>query len=114
MNVKSYPCSDITKSRHNNPLLPRSIRGLIVGKSSCGKTTLMLNLLQQPGWLDYNNLQVFGPGLMNQSEYQILKKGYEEKLLKEEIDWVLDNTDKIWRINATPELLWKKCQKTIR
>jgi ABC-type lipoprotein export system ATPase subunit len=31
--------------RNNNKLLPRSIRGIIVGKSGCGKTTLLLNLL---------------------------------------------------------------------
>ena len=38
------------QNRFNNPLLPRSIRGLIVGKSGCGKTTLLLNLLLKPGW----------------------------------------------------------------
>ena len=31
--------------RNNPPLLPKDIRGLIVGKSNCGKTTLILNLL---------------------------------------------------------------------
>ena len=35
--------------RFNNPLLPRSIRGIIVGKSGCGKMTLLLNLLLRPG-----------------------------------------------------------------
>ena len=38
----------------NNPLLPRNIRELIIGKSNCGKTTLVLYLL--PGWLDYDHL----------------------------------------------------------
>ena len=55
-------------SRHNNPLLPRNIRGLIIGKSNCGKTTLLLNLLLQPDWLDYNHLYVFGRSL-HQQEY---------------------------------------------
>ena len=31
-------------SRRFNPLLPKSIRGLIVGKLDCGKTTLLLNI----------------------------------------------------------------------
>ena len=36
--------------RNNSKLLPKSIRGIIVGKSGCGKTTLLLNLLLKPGW----------------------------------------------------------------
>ena len=42
------------------PLLPRSIRGIIVVKSGCGKMTLLLNLSLRPRWLDYDNLCVFG------------------------------------------------------
>ena len=42
------------ESINKSPLLPRSIRGVIVGKSGCGKTTLLLNLLLRPRWLDYN------------------------------------------------------------
>ena len=60
-------------SRDNNPLLPRNIRGIIVGKSNCGKTTLLLNLLLQPKWLDYNHLYVFGKSL-HQKEFRFLKK----------------------------------------
>ena len=52
----------ITK-RFNNPLLPRSIRGLIVGKSGYGKTTFLFNFLLKPGWLDYDNLCIFGKSL---------------------------------------------------
>ena len=66
-------------SRNNNLLLPRSIRGLIVGRSNCGKTVLLLNLLLKDRWLDYNNLSVFGNSL-HQPEYEIIKKGCENKL----------------------------------
>ena len=48
------------KKRQNSSLLPQDIRGLIVGSSNCGKTTLILNLLLKPGWLDYDHLFVFG------------------------------------------------------
>ena len=41
-------------ANRNHPLLPQSIRVLIIGKSGCGKTTLLMNLLLHPGWLDYN------------------------------------------------------------
>ena len=76
----------------NNPLLPHSIRGLIIGKSNCGKTTLLLNLLLQPGWLDYNHLYVFGKSL-HQREYQILKKGFEAGLSKTQISNIFKNQD---------------------
>ena len=31
--------------RENNPLLPQSLRGLVIGKSGCGKTIVIFNLL---------------------------------------------------------------------
>ena len=51
----------------NHPLLLQSLRGLIVGKSGCGKTTLLLKLLLQPGWLDYSKLSVFVRVCVNQN-----------------------------------------------
>lgn len=55
-------CTDKVK-RKNHRLLPSSIRCVIVGKSGCGKTTLLMNLLLKQGFLDYNNLKVFGKSL---------------------------------------------------
>ena len=54
MEIKDLSWNESITKRFNNPLLPRSIRGIIVGKSGCGKTTLLLNLLLRPGWLDYD------------------------------------------------------------
>lgn len=82
------------KTRHNNPLLPSSVRGLIVGRSNCGKTVLLLNLLLRDDWLDYNNLLVFGNSL-HQLEYQIIKKGFENQLGKGQILNIFENQDKI-------------------
>ena len=85
MNISSiYAWNTGKTSRNNSPLLPRNIRGLIVGKSNCGKTTLLLNLLLQPDWLDYNHLYVFGKSL-HQQEYQILKKGFTDGFSKNQV-----------------------------
>ena len=68
MEIADLSWNEVTTKRFNHPLLPRSIRGIIVGKSGCGKMTLLLNLLLRPGWLDYGNLCVFGKSLF-QPEY---------------------------------------------
>ena len=83
MNVQNFSIRN-TSNRKNNPLLPSSLRGLIVGRSNCGKTVLLLNLLLRENWLDYNNLLVFGNSL-HQEEYQILKKGFDAKLGKQQL-----------------------------
>lgn len=88
-------------SRNNNPLLPNNIRGLIVGKSNCGKTTLLLNLLLQPGWLDYSHLFVFGKSL-HQIEYKIIRKGFEEGLSKRQISNLFKAKTILTKINLSP------------
>ena len=98
----SYTWVKSKLSRNNNPLLPSNIRGLIVGKSNCGKTTLLLNLLMQPEWLDYNHLYVFGKSL-HQKEYQILKKGFADGLSKNQVSNIFINQEALTRVNLSPE-----------
>ena len=51
MNInKQYAWQSFEDCRENNPLLPQNLRGLVIGKSRCGKTTVIFNLLLQPGW----------------------------------------------------------------
>ena len=40
---KQYAWRSTENYRENNPLLPRNIRGLVIGKSGCGKTTAIFN-----------------------------------------------------------------------
>lgn len=84
MNISNISWKDSEKVRCNHPILPSSIRGVIIGKSGCGKTTVLLNLLLKPGYLDYDHLYIFGKSLF-QTEYQIIKKSFEEGLPKENI-----------------------------
>ena len=101
MEIQNISWSDASAKRLNHSLLPKNIRGLIIGKSGCGKTTMLLNLLLRPGWLDYDRLYVFGKSLF-QPEYKILKKATEEKLPKEAIINLFDNQESIEKINASP------------
>lgn len=102
MNVQDdYSWKDKVNTRTNNPLLPRNIRGLIIGKSNCGKTTLLLNLLLQSDWLDYNHLYVFGRSL-HQQEYRILRKGYEDGLSKKQVANVFLHQNVLTKINLSP------------
>jgi hypothetical protein len=77
MSIEEFSWNENSSNRNNNYLLPRNIRGLIIDKSGCGKTNLLLNVLLKD-FLDYDNLQVFGKSLF-QPEYKIIKTGFEEK-----------------------------------
>ena len=82
MEVKKIAWNENLSKRCNHPLLPKGIRGFIIGKSGCGETTLLINLLLRPGWLDYKNINIFGNSLVQPEYHYILKKAFEEKLPK--------------------------------
>lgn len=107
MEVKDISWDENISNRQNHFLLPKSIRGLIVGKSGCGKTTLLLNFLLNPGWLDFNKLLVFGKSLY-QPEYRILKRGLELGVPKAAILKIFENQEEIQKKNLSPELLLEK------
>ena len=88
-------------SRENSPHLPRNVRGLVIGKSGCGKTTIIFNLLLQPNWLDYNHLYVFGKSL-HQQVYTVLRKGFEAGLSKQQISNVFANQQALHAANVSP------------
>ena len=72
MKVQTLAWNENQSKRCNHPLQSQGIRGLITGKSGYGKTTLLINLLLRPGWLDYNNMSIFGKSMF-QPEYHILE-----------------------------------------
>ena len=46
---------------------------MIKGKSGCGKTTLLINLLLRPDWVDYNNINLLVKG---STDYLIVPQHY--------------------------------------
>ena len=112
MEVIDISWNETDSKRFNHKLLPKSIRGLIIGKSGCGKTTLLLNLLLRPGWLDYNKLSVFGKSLF-QPEYRILKKAFEEKLPKDMIMRLFEARDEVISLDISPSALVEEWAKEI-
>ena len=113
MEIANSSWNEVTSRRINHPLLPRSIRGRIVGKSGCGKTTLLLNLLLRPGWLNYDNLCIFGKSLF-QPEYRILKKAFEENLSKECILRLFEMRDEIRNSQMPPLAVVEQWASTIK
>ena len=82
MEVKNLDWNENQSKHCNNPLLPKGIRGLIIGKSGCDKTTLLINILLRPDWLDYNNINILVKVCFNQSiisSRKLLKKSYPKK-----------------------------------
>ena len=74
---------------------------MIIGKSGCGKTTLLINLLLRSGWIDYNNIDIFGKSLF-QPEYHILKKAFEEKVTQRYNYYLFENQNEITDLGIAP------------
>jgi hypothetical protein len=101
MSIIDLSWNENLRNRYNSPLLPRSIRGLIIGKSGCGKTNLIMNLLPRDGFLDYNTLKLFGKSLF-QNEYQIIKEAFQCGIPKEYIVELFVMRDEILRNREDP------------
>jgi hypothetical protein len=100
----------------NHFLLPRSMRGLLVGKSGSGKTNLLMFLLLKPGVLDYNNLIVRGRSL-HQKEYVVLRAALTKGLDKSQIGVLFQSQHEIEQQGGIENALMHyhgECPRTIQ
>ena len=114
MEIQNFVWNENLSKRCNHPLLPQGIRGLIICKSGCGKTTLLIKLLLRPAWLDYNNIEIFGK-ILFQPEYHIIKKASEEKVPKDIIIIRLfENQNEITDFAISPISIVEEMAKAVR
>jgi hypothetical protein len=92
-----------TRSVHH-PCFPSSFRMLIIGQSGSGKTVLLMKLLLEDGYLNYQKLYIFARSLY-QPEYKCLIAGFENNLPKFDIVELLNAGNKILKNESSIEEL---------
>lgn len=71
-NIDDSVSDGISKTYRHSELLPDSIRCLIIGKSGCGKTNLLLSLIENPLGINFENLYLISKTL-SQPKYKYLE-----------------------------------------
>lgn len=74
INVKNFDFNNRNNDRRkHSPLLPNSIRAVIVGPSNCGKTNIMISLIESPNGLKFKNIYLYSKSLQ-QPKYKYLEE----------------------------------------
>ena len=89
--ISSYSLNEPVQRRHSI-WLPPNVRAIIVGKSGCGKTTLLSHLLLCPDVMNYDNLVVCGRSL-HQPEYRVMQDGFDKGLSNTQVGSLFVNQD---------------------
>ena len=111
MTLNVNPAWNLNRIEFNHsPLLPRNIRAIVVGSSSCGKTFRVFNMLLQSDFLDYDTLHIFSPSLF-QDEYRLLLSGFKNKLTKADIILCIQHQNELGV--ADPEALTEQYADTL-
>jgi len=69
--VRNVETTAASNRKKHGSLLPNSIRGIITGPSNCGKTNVMISLLEQPNGLAFENIYIYSKSL-HQPKYEYL------------------------------------------
>jgi hypothetical protein len=71
--IAGFELKENKQRRKHSQLLPNSIRCVISGPSSCGKTAVLLSLITDPNGLKFENIYVYSKSLY-QAKYQFLEQ----------------------------------------
>lgn len=85
------------KSKRHSELLPNSIRCIIAGPSNCGKTNLLLSLIESEHGLKFENIYIYSKTL-EQDKYKYLEKVF--KPMNEIGFYTFSTSDKVIAPNA--------------
>lgn len=72
-NLDKVASTSKLKLRRHSKLLPNSIRCIITGPSNCGKTNLLMSLIESEHGLKFENIYIYSKTL-EQDKYEYLKK----------------------------------------
>lgn len=73
-NLDNFSTENVKKKTfQHSSLLPDNIRCIICGPSNCGKTNVIISLLESPNGLRFENVYIFSKSL-HQTKYQYLQK----------------------------------------
>lgn len=61
------------KTKRHSKLLPNTIRCIICGPSNCGKTNVLISLIENPNGLRFENVYIYSKSL-EQEKYKYLEK----------------------------------------
>lgn len=74
---RAYIKKEIVNSHKHGVLLPNSIRCIICGPSNCGKTNVLISLLEDPNGLRFENIYLYSLSLY-QPKYVYLQHLFEQ------------------------------------
>lgn len=72
-NIEENFADQREKLQKNGPLLPNSVRALVCGPSSCGKTNIVLSLIEHINGLQFESVYVYSKSL-DQNKYKYLEE----------------------------------------
>lgn len=70
-NIDDSISKNVNKVKRHSELLPNTIRCIIAGPSNCGKTNLLLSLIESENGLKFENIYIYSKTL-NQDKYRYL------------------------------------------